>query len=785
MYNLINVNNVNFDTTSVLKKLSGRMDVYIADTTTLANVYIKGQSGDFIATSNPVYTTIQGTFPNCLFVDQDVDTRYYRYIGTSSDMSTDINNEDAWVAIDQQYILKPQFTNQEFDGAITVHTVEDLRAIDTSTFDSLVTILLDGYYEQGDSPVRFYEWLSTSSSTDDAGEYIKPNDVSIGRWKLIDNTSPYLDIRIFGCQPTSSVNSTFECSSQMLAAFSYCNKYSKIVYFANPINGIGVYTFNGNLCLTNFDVYLDDKIYFQAKTGSTSSGITCNNFIKNSNDLVKTTAQTGTFTLTCNETRSSWKDEYTENYTTLAPRNKVYIDSNSFNLTYSNLEVEIITAYSKILNLTNCQIISEHLLNNSSSIMTFNNCNFTDKLFSTLNTDSDYLSLSSCDLSTLEGVDSFESEQNYLSCGLLNGQKSFDFLGRTIALLTIKGSAYNNVITINNAYLTALNINAMTQSTLSLVDTEVQTLSCDGILFGLDLMRSKIDNHLALDVGSINSTLSTYDIYTITNNLVDFGSTIKSDMYCLGVVECKESKLMGNINQWPLNNHYYFLFDKCRFEEAYHILGYNSADTTPSGCIVDGRWLNNTVEGNTGNFIQLDRSILAEDDTAHTYRYEGNLGDNVIENKKTTNMQVYIYNQSLPAESPLSVPALYNGIDTFGDFHQTFGLAPGVLNVGKYGPWVNYFAVGISGIAPVNCNLKFMAGEVATSETLGGLWNYESSANIYHGSCCTNSAAGVPTDTDTFMITDVNFGGGLWYSNIFPGSEATASTKYKVAITID
>lgn len=786
MYNLINVNNVNFDTTSVLKKLSGRMDVYIADTTTLANVYIKGQSGDFIATSNPVYTTIQGTFPNCLFVDQDVDTRYYRYIGTSTDMSTDINNEDAWVAIDQQYILKPQFTNQEFDGAISVHTVEDLRAIDTSTFDGLVTILLDGYYEQGDSPVRFYEWLSTSSNTDDAGEYIKPNAVSIGRWKLIDNTSPYVDIRIFGCQPTSSVNSTFECSSQMLAAFSYCNKYSKIVYFANPINGIGVYTFNGNLCLTNFDVYLDDKIYFQAKTGSTSSGITCNNFIKNSSDLFKTSTQTGTFNLICNEVRSSWKDEYTHNYTTLSPRTKVTVDSNSFPLTYHNLLIEFIVSYTKALSLTRCQIISDGKLDNSAYKMIFDSCPFTDRLFSTLSTDEDYLSLSTCYLSTLEGNDSFESVQNYVSCGLLNGQKLFNLVNIVASNLNIKGNALVNNITLKDGYVTRLNLSDMTQTSLSLDAVEVQTLACDGYLFGLNLTNAQIDNHVALDIGAINSQLSRYDIYCIASSVVDFGSTIESDFYCSGTLQCKESKFLGNVTQYPLNNRYDFLLERCRFEAAKHILSYDqtSGVNKPSGCLVDGRWTDNIIEGNTDNFIDLDRSVLEPADSAHNYQYLGNVGDGVIQNLGPKKLSTYIANYTAPAIQPLDAPLLYNGVADAGSFKRTFDLVPWFGTSAIYGPWIDYFAVGISAIEPIECNLKFETVSPALAVN-GGTWAYETSAVMMHGSLCNNTAFGVPSATNTFMITEVNFGGGLWYENTFPGSESQGATKYPIVITID
>jgi hypothetical protein len=785
MYNLLNVNNVNFN--DEIKPLQGRIDVYIANTTTLATIYAKGQNGNFIETANPVYTIAKGTFPTCLFADQDIDCRYFKYIGSNSDMSVDIDNDDAWEAMDQQYLLKPQFDSQVFNSNLLVHTIAELRALDTSTFTTSVSVMIDGYYVQGDSPVRFYEWLSTSTITEDTGEYIKPNDVSVGRWHLINLETPYIDIRIFGCQPTSSVNSLFECSSEMLNAFAYCNKYSKIVYFANPINGTGVYTFNGQNCVTNFDIYLDDKIKFQAKTGTTSSSITCRNFIKESLNLVDTSAQTGTFTLTANEIRSSWKDENVHDYTILIPRNKVLVDVNSFPLTYLNLTIEFLVAYNKALSLTSCQIISDKKLNNGSYKMSFDKCNFTDRLFSTLNLDSDYLSISECYLASLEGIDSFESVQNYITCGLMNEQIVFNLMGKTISSLTISGSAINRNITLIDGIITALTISNMDQTSFNLDTCEISTLVINDYLFSLDLTNSTINNHLAANIGTINSRNSTYDIYALCANLLDYGSTIKSDMYCSGVIECNESFFQSsNITEWPLTNEYNFLFNKCRFEESKHVLSYDqsSGATVPSGCIVNGRWLQNISEGNSSNFIDLDRSILEPNDALHTYQYIGNEGENVITNKGSIDMEVYISNQNSPTSQPFDAPLLYNGTTTALGGHQTFDLVPWFATSAAYGPWIDYFAVGMSGIEPINCNLKFRVNG-DTSTVLGGLFAIETSANLIHGSLCEVSGYGVPSATDTFMLTETNFGGGIWYGSTFPGSESTATTKYPIVITID
>ena len=783
MYNLMNVNNINFDNS--IKPLRGRMDVYKASTTELAIIYVKGQSGNFEATSNPIYTTIKGTFPACLYANEDIDCRYFKYIGTNSDMSIDIDNDSAWEDMDQQLVLAPQFDNQAFDSTLVVHTLEELKLIDTTTFEGEVSIMIDGYYTQGDSPIRYYEWLENSTIADDGGEYIKGPE-TVGRWHLLDIGNPYLDIRIFGCQPTSSVNTLFECSSQMLAVFSYCNKYSKIIYFANPVDGTGIYTFNGQACITNFDIYLDDKILFQAKTGTDSSSITCRNFIKNSSNLVVTSAQTGTFNLICNEVRSSWKDEYTHNYSTLSPRTKVIVDSNNFPLTYHNLLIEFIVSYTKALSLTNCQILSDGKLDNTAYKMIFDSCPFTDRLFSTLSTDKDYLSLSTCYLSTLEGNDNFESVQNYVSCGLLNGQKLFNLVNIVASSLTIKGNALVNNITLKDGYVTSLNLSDMTQTSLSLDGVEVQTLACDGYLFGLNLTNAQIDNHVALDIGSINSQLSRYDIYCIAAGVIDFGSTIESDFYCSGILQCKETKFLGNVTQYPLNNTYNFLLERCRFEAAKHILSYDKTIGVdkPSGCLVDGRWTDNIIEGNVDNFIDLDRSVLEPADRAHNYQYLGNVGDGVIQNLGPKKLSTYIANYTAPAIQPLDAPLLYNGVADAGSFKRTFDLVPWFGTSAIYGPWIDYFAVGISAIEPIECNLKFETVSPALAVN-GGTWAYETSAVMMHGSLCNNTAFGVPSATNTFMITEVNFGGGLWYENTFPGSESQGATKYPIVITID
>ena len=78
----------------------------------------------------------------------------------------------------------------------------ELRSV-TPEFDGQ-QIILRGYYS--DLPFNenvIYIWDSSSSNTDDGGLYIKPDNLSSGRWVLKHNSNTY-DVRLFGARPAAS-----------------------------------------------------------------------------------------------------------------------------------------------------------------------------------------------------------------------------------------------------------------------------------------------------------------------------------------------------------------------------------------------------------------------------------------------------------------------------------------------------------------------------------------------------------------------------------------------------
>lgn len=216
------------------KPLAGCVQFMLKDGNTVAPIF----DGDMVPLSNPQLTDILGRTVNQVFIDAEVISYMYKYVGRGTlaeeeALGIDTSDESKWSL--QYTVESAAIDTRSIEGtsAAGVPDIDTLRELDVAEVPEIYghkIVTLHGYYEAGDCEAVNYIWDNDSTLNDDNGSVIAPNNRLTGRWILVRPTE-HCDSRHFGVFPQDSVDADIDHSTRITQLISYCNTCSIKPYF--------------------------------------------------------------------------------------------------------------------------------------------------------------------------------------------------------------------------------------------------------------------------------------------------------------------------------------------------------------------------------------------------------------------------------------------------------------------------------------------------------------------------------------------------------------------------
>lgn len=363
--------------------LQGRVLVFVHDSLEKKSIYTL-QGSDYVASENPVLLDTTGRIPTTLFFDVGVvDVLVQKYVGEPGHLADESPDEDFedFDRFEAGFDFDP-----EKEASRTVEAIADLKDIENPSG----VVRVNCYTTPGDTFPRYYLWNPNCSASEDGGCVIADTHDASGMWcYLCEGDS--IKSSVYGIKPgTEETNLGAFCQAPLGVSGDYVITYPTTLYMEQ-----GTYT-NGS----SYNVTNGRKMLFSCKakfTASTFYGLdfdvdghnldyVADFYIMSSDKRTKVRARsswfrTATYFWTCgagilNLDKTNYF-EFDSIGTMVGPNNAVIIGS--FNL-YSPTFVN-----SGYLDFTNCTFIGRAIFDKNNLRARFNNCNFSDYLFSGAN----------------------------------------------------------------------------------------------------------------------------------------------------------------------------------------------------------------------------------------------------------------------------------------------------------------------------------------------------------------------------------------------------------------
>lgn len=632
------------------KPLIGRLTFYKLHTSEKATIY--NVNGTAIA--NPQFTNTIGQTVNQVFLDNDIDytVSYEKYIGNG--IMVDDEEPTNW---------EFQYSNDctaikvileiDTDALQSVNVISDLRNLDPNTVATRGSgkyIELLGYNETLDKPIVYYKWNPTSIAADNGGSIIKVNDISTGRWELVnlfDHNG--VDVRHFGVFGAASRSAASDNMSNMIyAASQYASGIGKNLYFpAIPGLGISWYKIN-NLTINRAIFENTTKVFGNTGTSNT----------------IKVVGETnGLSVYSDNDYRPSWtlqgeivRTSYTNasSNVSFSPSYKFIIDSDLIlnGKTISNVIVDFVTennSGSGFLTFNNCVLNSNKKI--ADKIIVSGNTNLTETMFKTTTPVvmlSSYTGIIDIDdfpttslwvylVSQLDpSIVDFKNREVDSSC-------SFSFGSGNTKTITYKNAKFKNYV-IDSKFTTFENCSG-SFSLSNVGGVNEYTLKYSQIQQTNNLTFSKLFCYNSTFTYNFTSTPT--KVYTEDSKLY-CGTITCSDIECYdtivsgaltGRVHLERCDLKGVItdNVYPViigctvhntisqmsenTNVQFTIVNNTFVDSGKHSLG----SGVPNSYLSNAKWVGNN-NLTSSHFISLNRAHLKSSESDHTYDYTGNTG---------------------------------------------------------------------------------------------------------------------------------------------------------------
>lgn len=694
------------------KPLIGRVKFCKLHTTILENIY---NMNGTVVYANPQYTNTIGQLQRQIFLKDNTDytVRFEKYVG-NGDMTEDQDNwldvyscDDIW----NTYGIEIDATSFQ-----VVNNITDLRNIDPSTVatrDGRKVIILGGYNVIGDKPEVMYIWNpNNTTSSDNGGDIIKVNNISNGRWELVNNFgSDGLDVRHFGVFGVDSKSEATDLMSIQINVANQYAAYNSIPLYFPAIDGLTWYKMNG-LNLYN-SIFAEETRVF----GNTNypNVITMNN--ENGYlDVYTDSDYKAVFTIRGSTVRTSWG--VNSDNCIFEPSYKLIVDSsiNTNNRDFSNIIVELIHETSN-LQFDNCEI---HSVNKLGDYIYFKTAKITESMFTTT---TDYNTITIDDDVIFDLAD-WPTTWKWLILRSELSRGALDMQGRTLDTncndivnwagdITYKNAIFSSGFEITQSIIGLENCGGAVQFNNSL-----QTLICDNC----DLSITTVQNARPNTVIKNNSTIAftnggfyagefalqdstvhgnvDADVHVVGSNSVFDGAIAVN-----GILNLQRCTISGAIAQASKDANFNVILLNNTLGGSYYMFG---AALTQS--VVTGKIEYNNSSATQGAAIIIDRSNFDPDESHHNYSYKYNTG-------------AFIPDQAVVQGTYLAKPRHYYSAseNTFAQNNQAYHafVVPTSLTCGLiYNTTVPFENVQFFTIGTTNINVKMKVRTMVNARTI-------------------------------------------------------------------
>lgn len=617
--------------------LVGRVKFCKLHTTELENIYdITGE----VVLSNPMLTNNLGQLDVQVFLsDKDYTVRFEQYIGHGR--MEDDDNPSNWLFAYSADSLYDTFNiSVESEGLQSVDSIDDLRTLDPSTVQERTgvrIIELQGYNVAGDKPIVRYVWNEYSTDNDNGGNIIKVDNIGTGRWELVNdfNEVTGVDIRHFGVFGKDSIN---DIEQTMPAKIDAANTYAMSIGYPLYFNSN-----DGDLTWFKINSNLNGAIFAKGTRIVASSNCFIRVYNENSNlDVYNDANNTSVVTILGEVVRTSWG--INSNKVIFNPGKKLVIDSQitTSNKDWEDIEVDCLTNVSGC-QFTNCDIhsIGKLAVNNI-----FHNCILKEYMFANGFTATVY------DDDIIELKD-WTDVSKWLYLVTQTSIKPLDFEGRTVdsncdvswSTCVYKNAVFDN-FEIKQTNVSFENCSGYVYGSNSI--TALHTKDCDMTLDCTIDTYTSIDSTITMNGTksfngfNVTNTNVTGGTYTITNCAATDSTlnvSINADVLNLQGctvydINCKapvliDCEIYGTITQIAPTNVIDFVIKNCKFYDGQ---GHNISGTVADSIVV-GSWIGNYSELSQ-HFIMIDRTNIDLVESHHSYKYENNVGEYVLQRDK-------------------------------------------------------------------------------------------------------------------------------------------------------
>lgn len=690
------------------KPLAGRVKFCRLHTTELENIY----DNQGYAADNPIYTNTIGQLDFQVFLadNKDYTIRFEKYIG-HGDMTED---EDNWLF---QYSCDNLWDVYSIDvnaaAVQLVNNINDLRHLDPNTVasrDGRKVVTLGGYYQIGDKPQVMYVWESTSIANDNGGSIIKVDNISTGRWELVNNFgNAGMDVRHFG---VFGADSKSEATDLMSIQINVANQYAAnndLSLFFPSIDGLTWYKMNGlNLYKATFAE--ETRVFGNTNYPNIITMYDENGYL----DVYDDDDYKAVFTIRGPVVRTSW-GENADNCI-FDPSYKLIIDSviNTSQRSWTDIYIDCLTETSNLY-LYECIINSVKKLGDNCY---FRGCKLTESMFS-----------DACDFDTITihnnvviDIDDWPTTCKWLKLRVQKPNQTIDFKGRTLYANCNGIVNWVGGVTFKNAtFSTGFEI---TQSTIGLE-------TCGGpVQFTASLQALVIDNcNIAITTllnGTPNTVIKNNSEVTFANgefyagefaahdsvitgsvnasvHVVGSNSIFYNAITVHGVLNLQRCNVAGAIIQTSTDANFVVTLLNNTLGGSYYMFG---APLTQS--VVSGK-----IEYNNSNAtiaIIIDRSNFDLDETHHNYSYRYNTGS-------------FLPDKAVVQGTYLAKPRHYfsGSENTFAQNNQAYHafVVPTALNCGLiYNSTVPFENVQFFTIGTTNINVKMKVRTMVNTRTI-------------------------------------------------------------------
>ena len=627
--------------------LHGRVCFYKYGTTELENIY----DSDGTPLANPVYTNDLGQLNVQVFLKDDTDYTivFEKYVG-NGDFHTD---PDGWLfqysAVDRWLTYRISVESESLQSVNNITDLKNLNPLEVEERDGKRIVAVLGYNEIGDKATVYYEWDNESIDADNGGSVIKENDLSTGRWVIVNtfNSVTGLDVRHFG---VFGADSASEAQDTMSYKIQYASDYAQSIhvplYFGSNGGQITWYKIN-NVNLYGCLFAESTRIFGNTGTASQITVMDPDTYL----DCFSNQNYKAVFTIAGETVRTSWGVDTIN--CLYAPTYKLIIDSpvNTNEKDWSNIVVEAMEDISGA-QFDSCYMISNKHIGNG---CTFRNMRLTETMFKN---GVDFNTITVYESDTID-IDDFPTTSIWYALALQNSSRVFDFKGRivddscendTSAAIWYKNAVFNNYIA-KQTDIYFINCSGVLGSTGTVRNVNMK--DCEDLTLGgaaptlttfiADGSKFKFARSMTITtMGLLNSECT--DINSVTHfatTLSAKGSTIKCNLSgadmgfdtctILGNVTVVNPSILnceihGTIYHNASSSPIQFNLTGNRFIEGN---GYNLRSLVPNA-IVAGSWINN-YSALDFHFIIMDRTNLDPNEQNHTYKYSGNTGPNTLQ----------------------------------------------------------------------------------------------------------------------------------------------------------